>query len=165
MLYHCDALLPVAERYSSTKFRRLSRRFYAHRLDAGDRLELASFLAVVPVRWSKWIFHWDRIGLWQAKLIPPAPQDFANANFGSVTLEDGLAVLQAMKDGGWTYGGLPWIVRMSILGLRDAKMTHKEIAELTGLTDSRVYDAITHGRRRRPAITKRDRALAGVLVG
>src|SRR3954447_21299223 len=73
--FHCDALLPQAERYASLKFRRCARVFEG---DASDAVELAAFLAVVPFHWARWIFHWPR---WYR--LPNeiwAPPEFVQAN-------------------------------------------------------------------------------------
>jgi hypothetical protein len=165
MLANCDVTLPEGERYASPKFRRLSRRFYAAMLTPDEQLELAAFLKVVPVRWSRFIFQWDRTGIWQTSKLPEPPPAYVDAVRASVDVEDGVRVLQAMLAGGWKQGQLPWICRMAVLALRDKKLSFSEISEITGLSYWQVQGVVYGPKKQKRGHGRRSRAAAAVLVG
>lgn len=152
MPWTCDALLPEAERYASLKFRRIARRFDATHLDYADACELAAFLGIVPVDRARWIFQWHAAGRREALRIVEHHKDnpdvlrMVEENLVGQTVDDGLAVFKAMQDGGWTYGKVPPIVRMAMLGLRDAGLSHAKVGEMCGITREQVR-TITTGSR------------------
>jgi hypothetical protein len=166
MLANCDVTLPTGERYASSKFRRFSRITRVYRLTVEDQLELALFLRIVPMRWARIIFQWDDATVRHLKrcLICPLPA-YVDAQAASLTLEDGLAVLQALHDAGWKRSSkLPKICRMAIIGLRDAGLSYPKIASVVGLSQDQVA-YVCVGRPERRRITSRGRAAAAVSVG
>lgn len=150
MIYTCDALLPTAQRYASLKFRRYSRWFKPTKLDYGDALELVSFVeAIGGVRHARWIFHWTGQASVKAyerlkQHVLVDAEDYIHANRASIGLDDGLAVLRAMQDGGWRGYGLPECVRKAIQVLNEDH-SQPEIAKRLGLTLEQVNYAC--GRR------------------
>lgn len=168
MLYTCDALLPRAERYASLKFRRVSRRFRSRRLDYGDAIELAAFLDVVPVRFARWLFDWDKYGISAAQAIQrhyrDLAEEYAKANHASVRVEDGIDLLRLLMAEGWNprFGGYPKISKRSLRALRHDGVEPLALARELGMTVDQVKWAIL-GRPDRSA--ERNRAIASVAVG
>ena len=142
MRFTCGATLPTAQRYSDPRFRRVSRRFYPRKVGEFECIELAAFLHVVPIRWARWIFQWDRYGLRAADYVlrnfQEAAEPFADENVRAMDVADGLAVVRGMQDGGWRHGKLPDLSRNALFELRDAGLSAKEIAALAGLTVNQV---------------------------
>jgi hypothetical protein len=153
--FHCDALLPTAERYSSLKFRRVAQHFDG---DASDAVELAAFLAIVPFRWARWIFHWPR-----RYVLPKviwAPPEFIRANREALDLDTGFAVLHAMQDGGWRRGRLPDVVRNTVLELVHNGRAQVDVARELGLSQDQVQ-YVVKGRNTAASA----RAVAGLAIG
>lgn len=166
MIYTCDALLPTAERYASLKFRRYARWFRPTKLDYGDALELVSFVeAIGGVRHARWIFHWTGQAPVKAyqrlkQHVLADVEDYIHANQASIGLDDGLAVLRAMQDGGWRGYGLPDCVKKSIQSLLEHHSA-AEIAERLGLTNEQVV----YASGRKGAAKKRVQAAAYGSLG
>ncbi len=106
MKYHCDALLPKFERYSSFKFRRLSRYFNPYKVEKAYMLELAIFARTPGLNLNHvgLMLQWDRVMLETARtLIVPHYADEADAytleNYASIAEDDGLKMLTAILDG------------------------------------------------------------------
>lgn len=157
MPWTCDATLPTAERYASLKFRRFARRFDVSRIDYEDAAELVAFMLVVPERWAKWIFHWDLEGRAAARALfehmKDRPETLAmmDQNLAQQDYADGIAVLGAMRDGGFNKGGLPPICRMAVRELQDQGLSYAKIARKLGLTFDQVRIAVEGTRPRGPS--------------
>lgn len=142
-----DALLPTPERYSSLRFRRVSRFLQLRLLDWADAVELCAFVETVGVEYATYIFHWNGQAVVRAyrrlrRHVGDHP-DLAKAiaeNETAMGVDAGLAVLQAMRDGGWESGSLPACVRAALKDLRKAGLNMAQIAERTGLR----YDQVRH---------------------
>lgn len=165
MLYHCDALLPTAERYASLKFRRFSRWFRPTKLDWGDALELIAFVEVVGVKYARFIFHWTGHAPVRAyarlrRHVGGEAEPFIQANRASIGLDDGLAVLRAMQDGRWERG-LPAVVKQSIQVLL-LDHSQAKVAKMLGLTDAQVAHA---SGRRLKAASQRQNARIALITG
>lgn len=156
--YHMGALLPIEQRYTNLAFRRVARRFSPKRLDYDDARVLAAFLALVPPRFARFIFHWDKIAVSHAKIIQREFTDerLVRANWEAVDMETAIAILQAMKDGGWKSGPLPDIVKSAV---REAKHRGRDVSKDFGLGVDQV-NAIMWPRTKRRA----DRARARVSL-
>src|ERR1044072_6658131 len=139
MLYHCGALKPEAERYLDRQFRLFARRFSSRRVDYDDALCLAAFLAIVPIKHARWIFQWDKYGIRAAKSMrrwftePARAEGLIDANLKSIDADDGLAVVQAMRAGGWERGRVPEISRRDIKGVSQNGLPAGKIAKATGV--------------------------------
>lgn len=139
--FHADALLPDAERYASLKFRRV----HHGEWDVYDETELAAFLYVVPIRWARWIFQWDR-GIARRAVRVTGNPEFALANSGALDVETGVAVIRAMRDGGWRHGTLPNVSRDALRELHHNGLNDTALAEMTGLS----VDQVQYARKGRP---------------
>jgi hypothetical protein len=152
----CDALLPTHERYSSLKFRRYSRWFRPTKLSWDEALELVTFVeSIGGVKFAAYVFHWGHAGVRAyirlARHVGDDAQPYIRDNLASTSVDDGLAVLQAMRDGGWVSHGLPKLVRHALASLKHEGMKVSAIAKLTGLTVDQVIWAVkpkSHGRTR-----------------
>lgn len=166
MIYHCDALLPTQARYASLKFRRYSRWFRPTRLDYGDALELVAFVETIGRKHAAYVFQWGRAGVNAyarlARHMAADAQPYIRANQASVGLDDGLAVLRAMQDGGWTRGALPRITKMSIQTLL-LDHTQSYVARQLGLTRDQVV--VATGRRGLAARASRAKAISALSIG
>jgi len=140
MPWTMDALLPRIPRYTSRKFRRVFKSFRATDLDSADATELVAFVGTVGLKAATWIFQWTDVGVREAKrLIDHIPvHDLVEENSALATRADGLACLDAMKDGGWTKGPVPGIVRMAFLDMRASGQSVPRIAREVGLTVDQV---------------------------
>lgn len=153
--YHVGALLPAHQRYINRQFRAIARHFRNRRLDYDDVLCLAAFLDVCPVKTcARFVFHWDRWGVKAGNAVVRHYTDIArldgliHANRAAISADDGLAVLRAMQDGGWTRNPVPLIVSQALAELRHGGMSIGSISKLTGLTNEQVRHNI-YGRRGR----------------
>lgn len=154
MLYSCDALLPTAERYASLKFRRYSRWFRPTRFAWDEALELVAFVETIGgVKFAAFVFHWGHAGVKAyerlRKHMLADAQPYIRANEGSVGLDDGLAVLKAMQDGGWKSHGLPKLVKNALASLIHAGNGPTEVARATGLSVDQVLWAVRPRRNNR----------------
>lgn len=167
MYYTCDALLPRAEKYASLKFRRIARRFNPFRLDYGDALELAAFLHVVPIKFATRLFEWDQGGVKAARTIlyhfRGAAEEFAKANLDSVTVQDGITLIQRLREYGWNPRmGWPDISKRSIRQLHHDGAGPTALArELDVDVDQVTWITRTHTR----GAEKSNRAVVGLAVG
>lgn len=147
--YACDALLPTGQRYASEKFRLLARNFRLRKVPYEVACELVAFLHVVPLLHAKWIFQWNDHTQRRAKVIweredvqaDVARTGMVEANLRACDVDVGLAVLDAMRDGGWTRGRLPDVVRMAVAELNHRKVRVRAISSRTGLSASCIYNA------------------------
>lgn len=167
MIYDCDALLETNARYASLKFRRFSRWFRPTKLDWGDAIELVAFVeSIGGPKHAAYVFHWGQAGVRAyarlRKHVGDAAQPYIRANRESLSLDDGLAVLRAMQDGGWKSHGLPDVVRKAIQTLGE---THNQaqIARLLGLTIDQVGWAM--GRRGQAAKRRRAASVGSLGIG
>lgn len=152
--FHADALLPEAERYASLKFRRVHDGVW----DVWDETEVAAFLYVVPIRWARWIFQWNRKVARKAVRVTGNPE-FALANSAALDIETGLAVIRAMRDGGWRRGKLPDVARDALRELHHRGHADSALAKITGLS----VDQVQYARKGRPL--KSFSAIAALAVG
>jgi hypothetical protein len=150
-----DALLPTAERYASQKFRRVAQYFRFKHLDWWDALELVAFVESIGLDHARYILHWKAPATIRAYLflrdhVGDEASEPIRRNVECMGLDQGLGILAAMKDGGWTKGKVPDVVRMSLLELRKRGMKQSDIAKLTGLSHGQV-NRLTNaaGRRNR----------------
>lgn len=166
MKWTFDALLPPEQRFTSLRFRRVSRHFQAGRLDWGEAAELCAFVLTVGLNAAQKIFHWNAYGRFEMRRLlahmgeHPDVLAMVEDNHASVRREDGLKCLSAMRDGGWKAGPVPRCVRLALLDMRDAGMTQREIGEQTGLTRDQVAH-MTTGRRPRAV----GLGVAGLVAG
>lgn len=149
--YACDADKPIAQRYASMKFRLIARSFRLRKVPYEVACELVAFLHVVPMRYAKWVFHWTPAGercvkrIWdRADVQEDARRSgMIEANLRAVDVDVGVAVLAAMRDGGWTKGWLPPVVNMAVAelyherGQRGAAALGREL----GISANRVRNA------------------------
>ena len=153
-----DALLPAEQRYSSLKFRRVARRFDPTRLDYADAAELVAFVRTVDLKHARWMFHWAGAGVREMdRLLKHLSADanverMVQENHDRTTRADGLAMLKAMRDGGWRQGSVPPGLRMALLDMRDAGLSQPKIAEMTGLTHDQVRVMANGMRLPRPVL-------------
>lgn len=143
MPYTFDALLPTAERFASLKFRRVAWRLSYKHLDWYDALELVAFVQAIGLPYARYIFHWRGLASVRAygylrKHVGAEADAYIHANLSAFSLDDGLAVLKAMKDGGWSRGKVPQIVSDALRESRKRGNTIAEIARGTGLTREQV---------------------------
>lgn len=144
--YHCDALLPTAERYASLKFRRYAQRIELRLLTWDDACELVAFVeSIGGVKYARYIFHWKGLAVVRAygrirKHVGDV-QHLIQANQNAFGTDVGLAVLASMRDGGWTRGKLPWIARTALKDLRKRGVKIADIAKVTGLSREQVKTA------------------------
>lgn len=122
--FDCDATLPLAKRYASQKFRRYARAFSVENAPADALAELRAFIDTTSYRAAIRIFHWH------AQFRPEIPEsalskEMLAENLRNLRVEDGIAVFQAMRDGGWTVGHLPPLVRRAI-----QEMAHRNVPDL-----------------------------------
>ena len=155
--WDCDAIKPLNERSASQKFRRVRRWFEPTRLEYGEACELVAFVDLVPIKTAKWIFDWYQVPMRRnVQLLVDHLRDdetvraMITDNMAHWERADGLAVLRAMQEGGWTKGTVPPIVRAALLDLHDAGMSRSQVAESVGLTLDQVRVAM-HGQRTAPA--------------
>ena len=166
MPWTCDALLPTAERYASLKYRRVAQYFDPTRLGYADACELVACIGTLGRLACRWIFQWKVTGVAHANVLVEhmgAHEDvlaMIEANRVGQSVADGVAVLAAMRDGGWVQGGLPAIVRYAVLERRAAGVSKPRIAAEFGLTHDQVR-GICEGRRDRVSepISLKDAAL------
>lgn len=154
--FSCDAMLSTSERYASHKFRRVSRWFSG---DEDDALELVAFLALVPIKNARWIFHWSAHGVALAKgLVDQYGSDdrvlfMVRENGLRVGYADGLHLYHAMVDGGWKGGGLPRVV---VMAFRHALKVHGSIPKAARAISvpRRVFSNAVSVRRIRPQVIR-----------
>lgn len=105
------------------KFRLIARNFRLRKVPYEVACELVAFLHVVPIGAAKWVFHWNARTIRRARVIwkredvqaDVVRSGMLDANLRAVSVDVGLAVLAAMRDGGWPgKGPLPDVVRMAI---------------------------------------------------
>ena len=157
--WHCDALLPTAERYASLKFRRFARRFDATAVDYWDACELVAFLDFMEgVGHAAWVFHWAGAGKREAQRLVDhlGTRDdvlrMVRENQSAQGRADGLAVLAGMREAGWEKGSVPGIVRLALLDMRDAGINQPAIAAQLGLTVDQVRWMANGARKPRPRL-------------
>lgn len=150
--YHVDALQAPPKRYASARFRRVARVIRTDLLDYSDVVELVAFVeSVGGFRYARWIFHW---GYGQAHVYAAlrehagrVGEDCARDNLAAFGVDEGLAVLHAMQEGGWRHGSVPWCVQMALKELRKRGKTLQSIADATGLTFTQVQRMTGRSRR------------------
>lgn len=166
MPYHCGALLPTEQRYTNLQFRRLSRYFRVASVDYDDAICLAAFLRVVPPQFASWIFHWTPYTAKKAHALlyyyREPSREYARANFSELSVEDGLRVLQAMQDGGWTRGPLPKVVKRALKELHHLGRSVPALAKDVGLSVDQVKHAIWGARGKMKQESVRATAALGV---
>lgn len=105
------------------KFRLIARNFRLRKVPYEVACELVAFLHVVPLRHAKWIFQWNPRTVRRARFIwkhegvqaDALKSGMIEANMRAVSVDVGLALLAAMREGGWPGRGvLPDVVRMAI---------------------------------------------------
>lgn len=145
MKWTMDALLPADKRYTSLKFRRVAPKLFVNRLDFDDAAELVAFVETVGMKPARWIFHWEPFDLAKVKKLvehmlqfPVVTAMIEENRLAPVTREQGLAVLQAMRDGGWKQSNYPPIVRLAALDMRDEGMSMPAVGRAMGLTLDQV---------------------------
>jgi hypothetical protein len=146
MKYHCDALLPRNERYSSFKFRRLSRKFNIRKQEKAHLLELTIF-ALTPglnLNHVGLMMHWDNLRLHYVRTIvvphyAVEAQHYTHDNYASITLDDGRAMLQSILDGKPNRAGtMPMHVTRYLQSRRLRGATAKSLAEEFNTTPARI---------------------------
>lgn len=160
-----DTLLPAAERYASLKFRRVSRRFDASRLDYAEAVELVAIGRTLGEVMAAKIFGWDVEGRAEYKRLAAGfadNEDVALAveqNREGYSRAEGLRVLEVMKESGWKQGYTPEIVRLALLDMRAAGLSQPKIAAALGLTLDQVRVMANGPRRPRATVSLADAAL------
>lgn len=163
-MYDCDALLAAPERYASQRFRR-ARAFV---LDRADAIELVSFVeSIGGILFAKRIFHWTghaQVLAYEelrSHFVREA-QPYIRVNHAQMGVDQGLAVLQAMRDGGWRRGQLPWPVKTALKTLRKRGNSIADIAKATGLTREQVKTGCDVRTRQK---TRRSAAFSSLAMG
>ena len=133
------------------KFRLIARNFRLRKVPYEVACELVAFLHVVPLRYAKWIFQWNARTVRRAKVIwdradvqeDARKSGMIEANLRAVSVDVGLAVLAAMREGGWTKGWLPPIVNMAIAELHHQRGwgSAAAIGRELGVSTARVLNA------------------------
>jgi hypothetical protein len=169
--YHCDALLPQAERYASLKFRRLAQRIEIKLLTWEDLIELIAFVeSIGGVKYARYIFMWKGRAVVRAyrrlkKYVGDAADAAVAANQSHMGVDVGLAVLTAMLEGGWKgKRTLPPVVKMSLKALRKQGNTISAISKATGLSREQVKTACDV-RRKDGARSERAAAYSALALG
>lgn len=140
-MYDCDALKPTAQRYASQRYRRAHSLFFH---DWDEAVELVAFVeSIGGVLFAKRIFQWTGHAYVQAYAdiraqVLDAAQPYIRANRAEFGVDHGLAVLGAMRDGGWRRGRMPWVVKHALKTLRKSGWTIAKIARETGLSREQV---------------------------
>jgi hypothetical protein len=160
------ATLPLEQRATDPRFRRVTRRF---KLDVADAVELVAFLHIVPPAHAKWIFQWGEAGVRDARQLLAHPeisklaQPMVEENIRALNVDVGLAVLKAMRDGGWTPGKtVPKIVRDTIAELRSLGNSGAKISRVTGIPEPTISRWL-HGPSKRSE-SRRSRAVAALVL-
>lgn len=163
----CDALLPIERRYTSDKFRQLSRVFDPARLDWDYAVELVAFMRFLGgAKYARAIMHWpySMVAVADALMRDPrlveASEPYYQHNLREAKVEDGFAILRAMQDAGRRKGQLPQIVKMAILEEHHATGIS---AEKQGLKHGLSRDQIMWVRD--PRREKPNRSLVGLAFG
>lgn len=163
--YDCDALLPVEQRFTSTKYRRLSRRVEPQHLTWAEAVELVAWMQFLGgPKYAKGVMQWATKTMDYVQILYEAPElieeaaPLLAANQAQVTIEDGFRLLSAIKDSPKRRAAVPELVRMALNEERhNLKLTAKQQAEKHGLT----VDQITY-RRKKPGVVGDDRRLIGL---
>ncbi len=125
-------------------------------LDKADGLELCAFVRTLgDYQYARWIWGWGpgfhkSIEWLEANLPSDTIEAMVKDNFANVERADGLGILRAMQDGGWTRGSVPPHVRLALLDMRDAGINQVEIGRQLGLTIDQVR-VMANGMRKRRA--------------
>lgn len=157
--------MPAAQRYTDFRFRRVAGKFYADDLDQADAIELACVLQLLPMNLARYAFRWKGVGIREANLIRERvgllAEPYHRENLTRLTPEIGLALIHALKDGGWKGKGqtLPPVFRMMLLALRERGLNMHEIAAWTGLP----YNSVVYGFRQ-PHRQRLARGALGVVL-
>jgi hypothetical protein len=135
--YDCGITLPLEQRYTDWRFRRVCR--YIHGLDQADAIELAATLRLLPVKWAHYAFHgkaaWRRDATEVLNTFWDACEPYYRTNLERITPETTVLIVQALREGGWKCKNpLPPVVRMGCLGFRARGKTTAQIAEIYGFS-------------------------------
>ena len=88
---------------------------------------------------------------------------YAEQNVREMDVDDGVAVLRAMQDGGWRRGKVPNVVKHSLKELRKSHKSWRLVAEhVGGLTRAQVEHIVNGGRKARE---RRNMARAALAIG
>lgn len=146
--YDLGVTLPMVQRLTDARFRRVCRWFSVRKLDPETAVELYAFLELMPYKWSKWIFKWEY--RWMPHMVKRlqahepyrlAAQVAIEANLHALSVDNVLAILTAMQEGGWTTKHqTPKIIKDALRELRASGVSCVEIAKRTGLPYDRVRD-------------------------
>jgi hypothetical protein len=115
------------------------------------------------VKYAAYVFHWGHAGVQAYKSLQRHVGDEAltELNLSTAGVDDGLAVLKAMQDGGWKGYGMPKLVRHALSSIHHQGMSYAKIAKMTGLTPDQVQWAT--GRKGLDA--RRSRVVANAALG
>jgi DNA-directed RNA polymerase specialized sigma24 family protein len=139
--YDCGVSLPIGQRYTDWRYRRVAPHLVRTRLDQVEAVELVAILRILPLKYARFAFHWNTASLREAaKLLADetmlrVSEPFYRANLSLLSAETSLALINAMRDGGWTPNyGLPEFLRMAVLDLRGRGWKHREVADFLGIS-------------------------------
>lgn len=146
MKYHCDALLPREERYSSWKFRRLSRYFNPYKVEKAHLLELTIFARTPGINLNHvgLMLQWDRVMLERARtlIIPHYAEEadqYTTLNYGSIDADDGHRMLISILDGNpYRAGTVPLHVTRYLQARRRRGSSIAGLAREFGTTPARI---------------------------
>jgi len=154
--------LPDHQRYTDQQFRRLSRWFFAGDIDVVDACALHVALELLGSRRAaNRAFHWTSPAIWRqiAKVEKPDGfQDALDETLREWTPKHSIALMRAMRDGGWERGKIPPIIRQAWGALRKNGMSVGKIAKLYDVGVAVVAP------RDRSAAKRRSAAAAGALA-
>lgn len=157
-MFDCDVLLPTAARYTSTKYRRVSRWFDPYHLDWDDALELVAFVETVGDYAARFALQWDGPAVVEAyHLLRAHIGDRAEAliqhNLQLWSFHESLALWKALRDGNFPKNKrVPPLVADAIRGMRHAGMGLVELGAIWGVRESRIASICrARGRSRRDA--------------
>lgn len=136
--YDAGATLPLVQRYTDFRFRAVSRGGFTRAL-VERQLEAVALLRLLPINYARHVFMWsDRMVArvegqaeeWAESKTVAAMHD---ANLRALEPGHAVALVKAMREGGWVKGHtekLPEVVKLAMRAFRGEGLTIGQIADL-----------------------------------
>lgn len=140
--HDAGATLPLVERYTDLRFRAVARAGFGKAV-VERQLEVIALTRLLPISYARHIFMWsdrmcDRVAgkaeEWADSETVAAMHD---ANLRALNEGHAVALVQAMREGGWVKGSaekLPDIVKMAMREFRAKGLTIQQIADEFGFS-------------------------------